>query len=190
MAIQMRRGLAADFNPSKMMPGEWAVSQDNEKLYMCFTAGRVIEIGSTASIIHYIEDAEAWAIGTRNGVPVDDSQPQYQNNSKYYAEDAGVSATNAASSELNAATSESNAEAWAVGERGTSPVPSTDPTYENNSRYYANMCDDLWTLMDNAIDRIMPVLSVDYTNGHMYMTGSYFEWTIDNNGHLNWALAV
>lgn len=32
------------------------------------------------------EDAEAWAVGTKNGVPVSSSAPQYQNNSKFYAE--------------------------------------------------------------------------------------------------------
>ena len=31
----------------------------------------------------------------------------------------------------------SNAEAWAVGNRGGSAVPSTDPAYHNNSKYYA-----------------------------------------------------
>ena len=30
-----------------------------------------------------------------------------------------------------------NAEAYAVGERGGTPVPSTDPTYHNNAKYYA-----------------------------------------------------
>lgn len=32
------------------------------------------------------EDAEAWAKGTRNGVPVSSDDPTYQNNSKYYSE--------------------------------------------------------------------------------------------------------
>ena len=81
MAIQMRRGLAVDFNPNNMVPGEWAVSQDNEKIYMCFVAGRVIEIGTTSSIITYVEDAEAWSAGTKSGVPVSSADPQYHNNS-------------------------------------------------------------------------------------------------------------
>lgn len=34
----------------------------------------------------YIEDAEAWAIGTRGGSPVPVADPAYDNNSKYYAE--------------------------------------------------------------------------------------------------------
>lgn len=45
MAIQMRRGQSADFDPSKMLPGEWAVSIDNESqkqmVYMCFAPGVV-----------------------------------------------------------------------------------------------------------------------------------------------------
>ena len=30
MAIQMRKGLKADFDPTKMLPGEWAVSIDSD----------------------------------------------------------------------------------------------------------------------------------------------------------------
>lgn len=56
-----------------------------------------------------MHEAEAWAKGTKNGVAVTSSEPQYHNNSKYYSEQAGISATNAATSESNAATSETNA---------------------------------------------------------------------------------
>lgn len=164
--IQMRRGLAADFNPSKMVPGEWAVSQDDEKLYMCFTAGRVIEIGSTASIIHYVEDSEAWAVGTRSGEPVDDTQPQYHNNSKYYAENAGVSATNAATSETNAATSESNA-----------------ATSETNAEQY-------WNYVHDAVTIGLPTITIDFITGHLDISGSYLDFNIDANGHLNWMIVA
>lgn len=34
----------------------------------------------------YAEDAEAYAIGTRNGEPVSSDDPAYENNAKYYAE--------------------------------------------------------------------------------------------------------
>lgn len=34
------------------------------------------------------EDAEAWAVGERNGVPVDPSDPTYHNNSKYWSQQA------------------------------------------------------------------------------------------------------
>lgn len=94
-------------------------------------------------------NAEAWAKGTKGGIPVDDTEEQYHNNSKYYSEQAADSATAAASSEYNAgvsetnaAASEENAEAWAVGERDGVPVTSEDETYHNNSKWYAQQADD------------------------------------------------
>ena len=45
MAIQMRRGQSVDFDPTKMLTGERAVSIDNETqkqmVYMCFAPGVV-----------------------------------------------------------------------------------------------------------------------------------------------------
>ena len=82
-------------------------------------------------------NAEAWAVGQRGGVDVPTTDPTYHNNSKYHAGQASASASNAHTSATNAATSESNSEAWAVGERGGEPVPSTDPTYHNSAEYWA-----------------------------------------------------
>lgn len=36
-----------------------------------------------------VSDAEAWAVGTRDGEPVGSTDPAFHNNSKYYAEQAG-----------------------------------------------------------------------------------------------------
>lgn len=139
MAIQMRRGNQVDFDPSKMVPGEWAISQDNQKVYMCFTTGVVIEIGSASAILPYVYEAEAWAKGTKNSEPVSIDDPQYNNHSKYYSEQAKDSADNASASEINAAASEDNAadsaddsEAWAVGT--TDP---THPAYNNDAKHWA-----------------------------------------------------
>lgn len=57
---------------------------------------------------HMLE-AEAWARGTKDNVPVTSSDAQYHNNSKYYSERAATSASNAATSASNAHTSELNA---------------------------------------------------------------------------------
>ena len=93
------------------------------------------------------------------------TDPAYHNNAKYYAEQAGSSASAAAGSASAAsgsagaaagsasaasgsagaaagsasaaAGSASDAEAWAVGKRNGTDVPSTDDTYENNAKYYA-----------------------------------------------------
>ena len=70
-----------------------------------------------------MENAEAWAAGTKNGQAVPSTAPQYHNNAKYYA------------GAISTYTYES--EAWAIGKRNGSAVPSTDPTYHNNSKYYS-----------------------------------------------------
>lgn len=73
----------------------------------------------------YAEDAEAWAVGTKGGVPVTSGADQYENNAKYYSEE-----------------SYKNAEAWAVGQRGGVDVPSSDVTYENNAKYYSELAEE------------------------------------------------
>lgn len=46
MAIKMRTGNEADFEPSKMIPGEWAVSLDTKYVRMCFAAGVVVRMAT------------------------------------------------------------------------------------------------------------------------------------------------
>lgn len=61
MAIQMRKGLKADFDPTKMLPGEWAVSIDsdtsNQIVWMCFAAGVVKRIGTYEDFKDMIREA-------------------------------------------------------------------------------------------------------------------------------------
>ena len=49
MAIQVRRGNEADFDASKMLPGEWAVSLDTKYVRMCFAPGIVLRMASYES---------------------------------------------------------------------------------------------------------------------------------------------
>ena len=98
--------------------------------------------------------AESYAKGTRNGSPVPSTDPAYQNNSKYYAQqaasvvsDASASAAAAAGSATNAANSATAAAGsataaagsisvvhdWAIGPNGTPGEPSDT----NNAKYYA-----------------------------------------------------
>ena len=51
---------------------------------------------------------------------------------------AATSETNAAASETAASESAEDAEAWAEGTRNGSPVPSTDPAYQHNAKYWAD----------------------------------------------------
>ena len=56
--------------------------------------------------------------------------------------------------EMGGTASEYNAEAWAVGERGGVPVSSTDQTYHNNSKYYAEQAAEDVQEVNNASAKI------------------------------------
>ena len=61
MAIQNRRGLKKDFDPTKMLPGEWAVTIDpeteNQMVYMCFAPGVVKRMGTYEDFKDQIDEA-------------------------------------------------------------------------------------------------------------------------------------
>lgn len=61
MAIQMRRGLSREFDPSKMLPGEWAVAIDTDTskqiIWMCFAPGVTKRMGTYEDFRKQIEEA-------------------------------------------------------------------------------------------------------------------------------------
>ena len=105
----------------------------------------------------YSDKAEAWAVGTKDGIPVTSTADQFQNHSQYWAGKSSSSASNseraqkaaedaqdaaeAAQSEAEAA--RNKAETWAIGtENGVEvPKPATNankqPHETNNSKYWA-----------------------------------------------------
>ena len=81
-------------------------------------------------------NAEAWAKGTRGGVPVDPDDETYENNAEHYSVISG-------SFMHIAGERAEDSEAYAVGTRGGVPVESGDPAYEHNAEYYANLASTL-----------------------------------------------
>ena len=92
-----------------------------------------------------MENAEAWATGEKNGIPIANTEPQYENNAKYYSEESASSASasassatssaNSATASANSATASANSatlsESWAIG--GTDTRSGEDT---NNSKYW------------------------------------------------------
>ena len=111
MAIQMRRGAYAQFDPSKMKAGEWAVSTDSDtkkqQIWMCFAPGIVKRMGTVEDfnieIQRLIQDyLDSMA----------ESVEKAQESAKLAtskAQESSTSASKAKTSETNAKTSESNA---------------------------------------------------------------------------------
>jgi hypothetical protein len=102
-----------------------------------------LEIDHSISVVgeSYVEQAEAWAVGQRNGTPVQDTDETYHNNAKYYAEQAASSESSAASSESNAQTYAGNAETSAGNAQTYAGNAETSAgnaqTYAGNAQTYA-----------------------------------------------------
>ena len=85
--------------------------------------------------------AAAAALSEQHAKSSEDAALLSEQHAKASEDAALLSEQHASASEQAAGTSESNAEAWAVGERGGEPVPSTDPTYENNAKHWAEVAE-------------------------------------------------
>lgn len=161
MAIQERRGNIADLDTSRLVQGEPFICLDKDadgRFYagIAVAPSNVMRLAEFNEMLDVLNDCED-------------------------ARDDAVASASAA------ATSESNSEAWAVGERGGTPVGSTDPTYENNSKYYAEQAGDYWGYIDAAVQHIIPSVSIDFTTGQLMYSGSQLMFWIDQStGYLMW----
>ena len=98
----------------------------------------------------------------------------------------------------------SDSEAWAVGQRGGSPVDPTDDTYENNSKYYAGLADDRATDAETAsqaaedtLEEVIRVANnitfeVNWQTGNLeYTDNSAYSFSINEaTGNLEWEVVV
>lgn len=111
MAIQMRRGAYAEFDPLKMKAGEWAVSTDSDtkkqQIWMCFAPGIVKRMGTVEDF-----DTEIQRLIQNYLDSMAQSVSQAQKSAELAtskAQESATSASNAKTSETNAKTSETNA---------------------------------------------------------------------------------
>lgn len=65
MAIQNRRGVFANFDPSRLLPGEWAIvlsgdtsTSDGKAVYVCFAAGDVKRVATYEDLYNQIWSIE------------------------------------------------------------------------------------------------------------------------------------
>lgn len=66
MAIQHRRGIYSDFDPSRLVPGEWAIvltndpnATDGMAAYICFAAGTVKRVATFEDMVDNIANANS-----------------------------------------------------------------------------------------------------------------------------------
>lgn len=158
--IQMLRGMKADFNPTKLLPGEWAVSIDtdtnNQIVWMCFAPGIVKRMGTYEDFKKQIADAtgdirdqymtefqsvldqidELAGRASTNADAVltirNEIVDDYLPRMQNYSNSTAQYALNAADSATLAESAGNVAESYAVGGTGTREGEDTD-----NAKYYA-----------------------------------------------------
>lgn len=121
----------------------------------------------------------------------------YKESASQSASDAQGYASSASTSAQSADDSAEDSEAWAVGKRDGTDVPSSDPTYHNNSKYYAEQSadikDDCEDIKDEIIDAIgVPIFVVNFTTGELeYDPNITYNFTINTTtGNLEWEVVA
>lgn len=133
-------------------------AEDNPALALSAAdADNAITMTSSPGDAVSAEAAEAWAVGTRNGVPVQSGDATYENSSKYWA---GQSESYA-----------DDAEAWAKGTRDGVPVGSSDETFENSSKYWATVALDGVSGLAGKADKNNPAFTGNGTISGKFTLG-------------------
>lgn len=115
MAIQSRRGAYGDFDPDKMLPGEWASvlkddpkAQDGKAVYMCFSAGDVKRMATYEDMKNNIKEATAEIIKqakeevTEDTKAAKESAAQAESSAKTAEEKASAAEKSASNAEKSA----------------------------------------------------------------------------------------
>lgn len=204
----MRRGNKADFDPSKMLPGEWAVAIDsdtqNQIVWMCFRAGVIKRMGTYEDFKEQIREATAeikneykeefqTILGeieklaeqtseNRNTVVQirDDTVNTYLPKMLEYVKKAESSAEKAEASQQQTAESATKAQSYVVGGTGSREGEDSD-----NAKYYYQQAKDVSEGLKGGLQphgtvafADLPALA-DVSTGWMFNISDEFTTTAD-----------
>lgn len=186
MAIQTRRGNEVDFDASKMLPGEWAVSLDTKYVRMCFSPGLVYRMATYES---FEEDMIQIQQILATCEDIQTAVEAFEELAQQHANDAAASATESANSAAvaegyanNAADSADMADynarmakSWAVGGEGLRPDESS-----NSAKYWCEQASAIANI-DIATDSAVGIvkgnsdeINID-AGGQMSINSSFTE---------------
>lgn len=136
-----------DPTPAEQQQIDNLIAQMNDAVERSETAASESETSADESHSH-AQDSEAWAIGKRDGVDVEDTDETYQNNSKHWA----------GYSEQIGQEKATLAESWAVGGTGTRQDEDND-----NAKHYAELA------AQGAEESGYAWFDIHDNDGHMYV---------------------
>lgn len=218
MAIQVRRGLEADFDPTKMRPGEWAVTLDADTkkqiVRMCFKAGVVKRLGTYEDFKAQIKEATAEIKGEYltefeailEQVETFAGQTSANTETVITIRDEVVNTyfPQIIQNANTASTASVTAKSYAVGGTGRRNGEETD-----NSKYYSERSaassstaqayaeqaeqagNEAVGRIEEALAQNVPQFVMDFTMGHLKYQGGRFDFKVNGpTGHLLWEVAV
>lgn len=177
MAIQMRRGAYAEFDPLKMKAGEWAVSTDSDtkkqQIWMCFAPGIVKRMGTVEDFDVEIQRLiQSYLDGMAQSVSQAQKSAELATSK---AQESANSASNAKESEIKAKASETNAK--------TSETSSAKS--ESEAQKYAEQAKEISESLSGALRPLGTINFADLpttaeaTSGNMYNIADQFTTTTD-----------
>lgn len=129
MAIQTRRGNESDFDPNRMVPGEWATATDTEKVWMCFKTGKARRMATYEDMVENIGEATEeikaeFTAGVKSATEAAARAANTANTAAEAASNASNTANAAAETAMNAA---EKAESAAGGDISEKTVTFSEP---------------------------------------------------------------
>lgn len=183
--IQMRKGAEQNFDPSQMTAGEWAVSTDSKKVWMCFSPGIVRRMATYEAFEQDMLEVQTILATCQDIQAAVERFMQLAQQHSAQAEEWSVTS-----------------KSWAVGGTNTRAGENTD-----NSKYYSQKSkessdtskeylvkveqagDEAVQKIKDALDIDAPDFHYDFETGILYYSGGRFVFGM-NNGVLEWGLAV
>lgn len=165
MAIRVRQGIEKDFDPYKLLPGEWAVSLDKKYVYMCFSAGEVRRMATYEAFEEDMVQIEKILAACEN---IQAAVEAFEKLAERHAAQADTYSV--------------ESESWAVGGTGTREEENT-----NNSKYYSQQSETQANRAKNEADRAASIANIDIatTEKAGIIKGNAEEFSISADGKLS-----
>lgn len=184
MAIQMRRGLRADFDPYKMLPGEWAVSIDastsNQIVWMCFEPGVCKRMGTYEDFEPMLKE-----IASEYKLELDAIFSEVRTLAENVSKDKSEvfifknELINVYLPQILNATEE------------TSENRNIAKQEAEKSKIEADRAEQILSQINEAVDTNVASFTLNLETGHMEYTGGRFDFALNTDtGHLEWEVAV
>ena len=137
--MQMRRGAEQHFDPDQMTAGEWAVSTDSKKVWMCFAPGIVKRMATYEAFEQDMEEIRRILTTCQD---IQEAVEAFERLAEQHKNDAAQSAQDASASEAAAKLSEDNAAGSATSAAGSAQAASGSASDAKDSEDAAKLSED------------------------------------------------